>query len=148
MTPYPDMEPYLKAAIESADDIYTAINLIAYLIQIGTETSIALAERKYFDIKDDPEAEHLRRLFLCYYIQNGQNPAKVQKYQREVEADHEKFLKLKEGFDSIGVTHQDFPGLPEFDYPQQETVVRSEPKVGRNEPCPCGSGKKYKKCCL
>ncbi|MHC4705009.1 MAG: SEC-C metal-binding domain-containing protein [Planctomycetota bacterium] len=21
------------------------------------------------------------------------------------------------------------------------------PKVGRNEPCPCGSGKKYKKCC-
>jgi hypothetical protein len=25
--------------------------------------------------------------------------------------------------------------------------VRSEPKVGRNAPCPCGSGKKYKKCC-
>ncbi|WP_143821102.1 SEC-C metal-binding domain-containing protein [Motiliproteus sp. MSK22-1] len=23
-----------------------------------------------------------------------------------------------------------------------------EPKVGRNDPCPCGSGKKYKKCCL
>ena len=28
-----------------------------------------------------------------------------------------------------------------------KTVVRSMPKVGRNEPCPCGSGKKYKKCC-
>ncbi len=26
--------------------------------------------------------------------------------------------------------------------------VRSGPKVGRNDPCPCGSGKKYKKCCL
>ena len=26
-------------------------------------------------------------------------------------------------------------------------IVREEPKVGRNEPCPCGSGKKYKKCC-
>jgi len=24
---------------------------------------------------------------------------------------------------------------------------RSEPKIGRNDPCPCGSGKKYKKCC-
>ena len=24
--------------------------------------------------------------------------------------------------------------------------VRTEKKVGRNEPCPCGSGKKYKKC--
>jgi len=27
-------------------------------------------------------------------------------------------------------------------------TVRREPKVGRNEPCPCGSGKKHKKCCL
>ena len=25
--------------------------------------------------------------------------------------------------------------------------VKSEKKVGRNEPCPCGSGKKYKNCC-
>jgi preprotein translocase subunit SecA len=25
--------------------------------------------------------------------------------------------------------------------------VRREQKVGRNDPCPCGSGKKYKKCC-
>ena len=25
-------------------------------------------------------------------------------------------------------------------------VKREEPKVGRNDPCPCGSGKKYKKC--
>ncbi|MDA2926273.1 preprotein translocase subunit SecA [Acidobacteria bacterium AH-259-G07] len=28
-----------------------------------------------------------------------------------------------------------------------KTVVRTSPKVGRNDPCPCGSGKKYKKCC-
>ena len=27
------------------------------------------------------------------------------------------------------------------------TVVREGEKVGRNDPCPCGSGKKYKKCC-
>ena len=27
-----------------------------------------------------------------------------------------------------------------------KTVRRDEPKVGRNDPCPCGSGKKYKKC--
>ncbi len=28
------------------------------------------------------------------------------------------------------------------------TYRREEPKVGRNTPCPCGSGRKYKKCCL
>jgi len=29
----------------------------------------------------------------------------------------------------------------------QEPVKSAGPKVGRNDPCPCGSGKKYKKCC-
>jgi SEC-C motif-containing protein len=27
------------------------------------------------------------------------------------------------------------------------TLRREEPKVGRNDPCSCGSGKKFKKCC-
>ena len=30
---------------------------------------------------------------------------------------------------------------------KQETVKREGKKIGRNDPCPCGSGKKYKKCC-
>jgi preprotein translocase subunit SecA len=34
---------------------------------------------------------------------------------------------------------------PEKERPQ--TVHRAGSKVGRNDPCPCGSGKKYKKCC-
>ena len=29
-----------------------------------------------------------------------------------------------------------------------DPVKREGPKVGRNDPCPCGSGKKFKKCCL
>ena len=28
-----------------------------------------------------------------------------------------------------------------------KTIVNESPKVGRNDPCPCGSGKKYKNCC-
>ena len=31
--------------------------------------------------------------------------------------------------------------------PEQKQPVRKGQKVGRNDPCPCGSGKKYKKCC-
>ena len=38
-----------------------------------------------------------------------------------------------------GLTH-----LPALSPPQ---IKREVPKVGRNEPCPCGSGRKYKKCC-
>jgi len=35
---------------------------------------------------------------------------------------------------------------PQTSQPQNRAVI-SSPKVGRNDPCPCGSGKKYKKCC-
>ncbi|WP_200388657.1 HEAT repeat domain-containing protein [Thiocapsa imhoffii] len=34
-----------------------------------------------------------------------------------------------------------------YDFPQP-TLRKPDKKVGRNDPCPCGSGKKYKKCCL
>ena len=44
---------------------------------------------------------------------------------------------------------QDVPAeavIPKREHKQQ-TVRRDAPKVGRNDPCPCGSGKKYKHCC-
>jgi uncharacterized protein len=38
-------------------------------------------------------------------------------------------------------------GIEGDDYAVDEPYVRDSPKIGRNDPCPCGSGKKYKKCC-
>ena len=37
--------------------------------------------------------------------------------------------------------------LSEKEGGMNKTIVNNEPKVGRNDPCPCGSGKKYKNCC-
>ena len=37
-------------------------------------------------------------------------------------------------------------GAPREKPQKPQTVKREQPKVGRNDPCPCGSGKKYKKC--
>ncbi|MBT3618897.1 MAG: zinc chelation protein SecC [Porticoccaceae bacterium] len=31
--------------------------------------------------------------------------------------------------------------------PPQRPVTRIEPKIGRNDSCPCGTGRKFKKCC-
>ena len=42
----------------------------------------------------------------------------------------------------------DYLPAPYDPYYDNEPYVRPEPKIGRNDPCPCGSGKKYKKCCL
>jgi uncharacterized protein YecA (UPF0149 family) len=35
----------------------------------------------------------------------------------------------------------------QWDSMDSGTYEREAPKIGRNDPCPCGSGKKYKKCC-
>lgn len=32
--------------------------------------------------------------------------------------------------------------------PKKPKIKKEKPKPGRNDPCPCGSGKKYKKCCI
>ncbi|QTA80963.1 SEC-C motif-containing protein [Desulfonema limicola] len=41
-----------------------------------------------------------------------------------------------------------FKSQPCMDGFDNMTIVRENPKIGRNDLCPCGSGKKYKKCCM
>ncbi len=43
---------------------------------------------------------------------------------------------------------QAFASQPRMGNSNNMTVKHEKPKVGRNEPCPCGSGKKHKKCCM
>ena len=40
------------------------------------------------------------------------------------------------------------PSVPRFYIHKTRPIVRDYGKIGRNEPCPCGSHKKYKNCCL
>ncbi|WP_273124244.1 SEC-C metal-binding domain-containing protein [Bacillus weihaiensis] len=72
-------------------------------------------------------------------------------------------LNLKEDFYACFIINQiDHPKLSEWKQELNEGLLQREgknnrfslfskpaksEKVGRNEPCPCGSGKKYKKCC-
>ena len=54
------------------------------------------------------------------------------------QAHHEIALFSRENGKWVYAGHAGGPG---------NTVRRETPKIGRNDPCPCGSGKKYKKCC-
>ncbi len=57
---------------------------------------------------------------------------------------HSDFSSLDKSQALIPQGPQGAPGGQPF---RPESVVRDSEKVGRNDPCPCGSGKKYKKCC-
>ena len=49
-------------------------------------------------------------------------------------------------FEQAAATEAEAYQASQGDMPSQP-IRREEPKVRRNDPCPCGSGKKYKKCC-
>jgi preprotein translocase subunit SecA len=64
------------------------------------------------------------------------------------EIEQKRLAMQRRAMQRITASHADAgeEGDGEKPRPKQETVVRTQPKVGRNDPCPCGSGKKYKKC--
>jgi preprotein translocase subunit SecA len=80
----------------------------------------------------EPDEESRRR-----FAEGGEMPATS--YSRRCEAcgDERTYTTSKPIFDADD----------ELDDLLREPYVRSEPKIGRNDPCRCGSGKKYKKCC-
>jgi hypothetical protein len=62
----------------------------------------------------------------------------------EEEQSYSKFMKSPlEHFSKENIDY-----LRKISYPETKTMKKKETKIGRNAPCPCGSGKKYKKCCL
>ncbi len=75
-------------------------------------------------------------------VQRSDEAAAIEQQRREAAA------KQKMAFEHA----QAAPALPEeqADAPSEamapQPITRAQPKVGRNDPCPCGSGKKYKQC--
>jgi len=69
-----------------------------------------------------------------------QSVGNVQEAQRRRSADMSRMRTSKSDFNTFNDKGEKRP------QPQQTTPVRVEKKIGRNDPCPCGSGKKYKHC--
>lgn len=71
--------------------------------------------------------------------------AKVQ-LREESEVDDLERRQKEASQRDLEMRHAQAPSEQAAPEEDQATFVRSQPKVGRNEPCPCGSGKKYKQC--
>ncbi len=70
-----------------------------------------------------------------------QDPDQVKEAERRRQVDMSNFRASKSDFSQYSST-----GGGDPDRKQKTEPVRVEKKVGRNDPCPCGSGKKYKQC--
>ena len=89
---------------------------------------------------EDIEVAIARKIFKVRIKREGPSPHNRFGQRGNVSASHQQF----ESFDARQARRQ---GERQEARPQAVQIKRDEPKVGRNDPCPCGSGKKYKHCC-
>ena len=87
----------------------------------------------FFEIKNEGDKDNAIELFLDAY---------------EIESDEEKKI-FKEELDTLvkSIRRWSLKGHTEDEIEKAAARVVKEIKIGRNDPCICGSGKKYKKCC-
>ena len=79
------------------------------------------------------DGDDLREETQYYYYEHGENSSDdLLCIQVQHEIDHFNGIVFRER-QSLGIS---------------KPIVNVEAKIGRNDPCPCGSNKKYKKCCL
>lgn len=125
-----------------------------------------------FEVKDYKSIEGYEECISDYFRNGKVPPAVIKKVYDEY---GNKFLKIvnevldeeeKTGFDelmhkykqsfldskkfsstTVLYSSEAFTSLMESSMEVQQKVAVNASKVGRNDPCPCGSGKKYKKCC-
>lgn len=94
----------------------------------GLHFSADEVQKAYREIKDQPEWERFKNPWQFYDAEAIEH--RRQRWEQEILADQEK--------------EDNWIGADDA----WASYIREIPKVGRNDPCPCGSGKKYKKCCL
>jgi preprotein translocase subunit SecA len=138
-----------KDHLYSMDYLKDGIGLRAYagrdpLIEYKREAYNLFAE-----MMDRMKEEMIELLFRVQFVE--EKPVRGVLSSLPQKTEHREFTGMSAAAASAvrrGASEE--PGLPEESEPalEKQAPVRNDgPKVGRNDPCPCGSGKKYKKCC-
>lgn len=122
--------------LENLESLREAVYLRSY----GQKNPLTEYKLEGFDIfysmLDDIRMEIASRVFLVKVRTEGNEPVSRHTRQVSINAQHQ----------GLGSFAGGRSGPNAASNPENVQVVRAVPKVGRNEPCPCGSGKKYKFC--
>lgn len=153
----------ITAALDGEDDD----GLRAYL---GTAAAaqfddriVPLARAVLDEDPDDPERGEIREQLVAFSHLSGHDLPERDAWEREVDEFDDRMSRLgdprtsplaglwdgpfDDEEDDASDADLDF-GDADDDEPAAEERLFRGSRIGRNEPCPCGSGKKYKRCCL
>ena len=92
----------------------------------------------------DTNRETLKRIFRSNIQQTGKRPAASRPAPSNLKMQHDESAGM--GFTAPPQGARQGAQAPAQNQ-QQRQPISVEEKTGRNDPCPCGSGKKFKKCC-
>ena len=101
----------------------------------------------FADMMADTNRETLKRIFRANIQQAGQKPSRPRKMPGNLKMQHDEAAGIGFAAPPQGNRQSAQPRMAAGGPPQQRQPVIADEKIGRNEPCPCGSGKKFKKCC-
>ena len=128
--------------LENLESLREAVYLRSY----GQKNPLTEYKLEGFDIfysmLDDIRIEIASRLVRVQISTEEEAHASRQMRSIQGNAQHNSMGSFSGAGQGMGPT-----ALSSRSRPENAQVVRTVPKVGRNEPCPCGSGKKYKHCC-
>jgi uncharacterized protein len=107
---------------------------------------VDLADEDWFDQLDEEEAEFLDERLYPMMVLTGEAEAAAREHGEEWPEGDERDELMSDCKDQLPAAVAE---IHAFWVAKRGagTVRREVPKVGRNDPCPCGSGKKYKQCC-
>lgn len=108
--------------------------------------------RFFFDGKANNNNERGRRIVgggdKTLKLGTKKRPAQLTVQSDERKSEIESILKENNWFADITVDSDVSENLNDLNFLKDNQVISvTAPKAGRNDPCPCGSGKKFKKCC-
>jgi len=97
----------------------------------------------------DPEMRGLRKEFLTAGTLMEVEFPEMEAWRKDTEKDREKNRRFHaERFGGVAEEADEYEEDEFADYDDEPPPPPAGQKVGRNDPCPCGSGKKFKKCCM
>jgi len=141
--PYPEFAPFFTDQLANPDpDDPVQLSFAVALASCGTEDGRVAAQAMYDLYPDHPEMQLIgETLYAQYRLRGIDHPAMESMRARLVELD-ERARKTNKALQALSTP-------PDPSSPFQASPFFPSLKLpGRNDPCPCGSGKKFKKCCL
>lgn len=130
--------------VEEADDI--RVRLARALALYGSENAVAVAERIAAEHPADPERQGILDQIRMDEILIGRESLETRRHLKDLAMRHQQQKIRFANFERLMERATRPPkAIPPEPIPFIPAAPR--PPVGRNEPCPCGSGKKFKKCC-